>query len=554
MDFNMIMQVFGGLGLFILGMTLMSDGLKKVAGDKLKSFLDKVTSNPIKSVFLGTIITMIIQSSSATTVMVVGLVNAGLINLIQAAGVILGANIGTTITSQLIALKITDYAALFIAVGVVMKLFSKKDKVRNLGDTILGFGLLFTGINIMSDTLKPLADNQLFVDILVSFSDNPIMGVIAGAVITAIIQSSSASIGLLQALAIGGAFATVSATTTLSASIPILLGMNIGTCVTAIFSMIGANNTAKQAAGIHLMVNIFGTFWVLGILYITGGFTAEGSFIYDFIIKISGDDATRQIANSHTIFNVANTLVLLPLIPSLVKFIKKVIPDVEEKEEDKFKIRLDERLLENPTVALGETVDEVIRMGKLTYQNLNTAFYGSLKHDSKMIDEVFDVEEDINAFETGITDFLVKLSSLNLDYHDADLVIHLYHTIHDIERIGDHAVGIARIAQNKARKGIKFSESASSEVTQMYEKVKKALKLAIEALEEKNKDKAAEVLEIEKQINQDEKQLRKAHINRLNKQSCSAESGVLYLDFVTDMERIGDYADNIAKFVIESSL
>ena len=380
MDILIVFKAFGGLGLFLLGMNMMSEGLKRTAGDRLRKFLDKITGKPIKGLFVGAIVTMILQSSSATTVMVVGLVNASIMTVIQAAGVIVGTNIGTTITAQLIALNISEFAPLFIAIGVFLKLFSKDEKKKIIADAILGFGLLFLGISIMSQTLKPLAGNPLFADILVKLSINPLLAVIAGAAITAIIQSSSASIGLLQALAIGGAFTALPTDVTLSITIPIILGMNIGTCITAILSTIGTNRNAKRVALIHLFVNVFGSVWVLIFMGIMNGVWGTDNLVYNLIIQMSGTtmidgnilpNVSKQIANSHMLFNVTNAIILLPFLKHLVKFIEKLLPEKDTEKE--FKIKLDDRLLENPTLAISETLQVLNSMGKLAYENFHLA-------------------------------------------------------------------------------------------------------------------------------------------------------------------------------------
>ena len=327
MDIMMLIQLFGGLGLFLYGMDLMGEGLKKAAGNKLKDILNKVTSNPIKALALGTIVTMIIQSSSATTVLVVGLVNANLMTLAQAAGVILGADIGTTITGQIIALNLSDYAPLFIGIGAAILMFANKDKLKHVAECILGFGILFFGISVMSTVLKPLADNPFFTNMLVSLGHYPILGLLAGVFVTAVIQSSSASIGLLQALAIGGAFAGVEGYEALGVVVPIVLGMNIGTCATAMIAMIGVEREAKQAAVFHLITKTVGVIWMMSLLFLTGAFAKDGhSFVFNFILSISGSDPTQQIANFHTMFNVINASLLLFLSKPIIKFIEKVLP------------------------------------------------------------------------------------------------------------------------------------------------------------------------------------------------------------------------------------
>ncbi len=556
MDVFIVFKAFGGLGLFLLGMNMMSDGLKRTAGDRLRKFLDKITGRPIKGLFVGAIVTMILQSSSATTVMVVGLVNASIMTVIQAAGVIVGTNIGTTITAQLIALNLSEFAPLFIAIGVFLKIFGKDEKKRIIADAILGFGLLFLGISIMSQTLKPLAGNPLFADILVKLSINPLLGLLAGAAITAIIQSSSASIGLLQALAIGGAFATLSTDVTLSITIPIILGMNIGTCITAILSTIGTNRNAKRVALIHLFVNIFGSVWVLILMAIMNGVWGTDNIVYNLIIQMSGTtlidgsivpNVSKQIANSHMLFNIANAIILLPFLKYLVKFIEKLLPEKESEEE--FKIKLDDRLLENPTLAISETLQVLNSMGQLAYENFHLANKCFKNYDSNLIKEIHANENQINLYDKGITNFLVKITSENLTSAESELVYRLHQVNHNIERIGDHAEHIINLSEMKRRDHIVFSEHAEEEIEVIYNKVDEILSLAFRSMREKNTYLATGAKKIEESIDMLQHAATLHHIDRLNQGVCSADQGVPYLEYINDMERIADYAYQIAQFV-----
>lgn len=549
-NFLMFIQVFGGLGLFLYGMDMLSEGLKSIAGDKLKNILNKVTSNPIKAAILGTIVTMIIQSSSATTVLVVGLVNAELMNIIQAAGVILGANIGTTITAQIIAFDLSAYAPLFIAVGAFMKILSNNEKIENLGSGILGFGILFFGINTMSETLVPLVDKPIFSNILLSLGAYPILGLIAGIIVTAIVQSSSATIGMLQALAIGGAFADLSNFQALSIIIPIVLGMNIGTCVTAIFAMIGSSRSAKQTASLHLIFKLLGAALMMIVILITGGFTNnEQSIVYKFVISISGSNTSRQIANFHTFFNIANTLIFLPFIKPITDMVQKIIPEKKQEEEQEFKLKFNDILLENPSVAISEIIGEAGTMAEIAFKSYNTAFECVYNNDISKVEDVKILENLINKFETGISEFLIKISALNLSLREADLVIHLFNAIHHIEKIGDHSMNLADMALRIKERDIKFSENAKHELDSMHLLVKESLRTSIDSFETSNLDKAYKVHILEKQIIEKEEDLRMAHIERLNQKRCTPETGVLYLDVVTDFARIGNYSEGLSKFV-----
>ncbi|MFZ7121259.1 MAG: Na/Pi cotransporter family protein [Eubacteriaceae bacterium] len=558
MTAEMLMSLFGGLGLFIYGMHVMSDGLKAVAGDRMKRLLEILTNNKIMAIVVGTIVTIIVQSSSTTTVMIVGFVNAGLMNLFQAAGVILGANIGTTITAQMVAFKVTHFAPIFIAIGVFMALFCKKKNNRQIGGIILGFGILFLGISLMSDAMKPLRDSESFINLLISFGKNPILGLFAGFAITAIIQSSSASIGLLQAIALSGAFSYVDGTNTLAIVIPILLGTNIGTCVTALLSSIGTNTNAKKAALIHLFINIFGSLWVMIVLWGIDVATKGNNPIYSFIIAISGQDmidgenvlnVARQIANAHTIFNIINMIVLFPFINIIVNFINKILPETEDPEESS--VKLDERLLENPAVAIGQVVKEIVRMGNLANKNLKYSIEAILNKDENLCDKVFSREKLINDFERDITQYLVLLSNSNLLKEEDNEIMSLYHCIHDIERIGDHAENLAEIAQYRIDNKVSFSNTAVDELKYMMNLVTGVSNDVIRGFESKDMTKAVKSIKIEEEIDKMEKELRESHIERLNKGVCKPSSGVIYLDILSNLERIGDHATNIAEYILD---
>lgn len=557
MTTEMVISLVGGLGLFIYGMNVMSDGLKAVAGDKMKRLLEVLTNNRILAILVGTVVTVIVQSSSTTTVMMVGFVNAGLMNLFQAAGVILGANVGTTITAQLVALKVDHFAPLFIGVGMFMILLAKKKKQKQLGEIILGFGILFLGISIMSDTLKPLRENQIFVDVLISFGKNPILGLLAGMGITAIIQSSSATIGLLQAIALSGTFNAVDGTATLAIIIPMLLGMNIGTCVTAMISSIGTSIAARKAAIIHLAVNVVGSVWVLVVLGLMNFITGGNNPIYEFITTISGytvidgmrvHDVTREIANTHTLFNVANTIILYPLMDPIVRFIDRLIP--EKIDHDEKGPQLDKRLIENPAVALGQVVKEITRMGRLTNKNLHTALEALLNKDEALCEKVIRREKVINDFAKEITQFLVLLVNEDISEEKHGKLMDLFSCVHDIERIGDHAENIAELAQYRIDNKVSFSDMAVDDLKKMMDMVETVCKDVVEGFEDRDSTAAISTIKIEDEIDEMEEKLRTSHIARLNEGMCNASSGVIFLDVVSNLERIGDHATNIAEYIL----
>lgn len=558
MTLDMTIGLIGGLGLFIYGMNLMSDGLKSIAGDRMKRLLEILTNNRIMAIFVGTIVTMIVQSSSTTTVMIVGFVNAGLMNLMQAAGVILGANIGTTITAQLIAFDIAGIAPLFIGIGVLIALFSKKKKTRQIGGIILGFGILFVGINTMSDVMRPLRDNQAFIDILVSFGQSPLLGLLAGAGITAIIQSSSATVGLLQAVAISGAFDGIAGTSPLAIIVPIILGMNIGTCATALLSCIGTSTTAKKAAIIHFFVNIAGSVWVMILLGVINSVTNGNNPFFEFLATISGNrmvdgqsipDINRQIANFHTIFNAANMLILLPFMTPMVHLIDRLLPDQINPEERR--VQFDERMMQNPSIAIGQLVKEVIRMGNLANKNLNQSLEAILSKNEVLCEKVHNREKLVNEFEKDITEYLVLISNKSLSEKENNSILNLYNCIHNIERISDHADNLAELAQYRIDNKVSFSNTAIDELKVMMNTVIETSEDAIKAIETYDRSTAVRVLKREEEINTMEDQLRTGHIDRLNKQICKPATGVIFLDIIGNLERVGDHATNIAELILD---
>lgn len=531
---KVIIQLMGGLGLFIYGMKLMGDGLENAAGDGLKSILEKVTSNRLMGVAIGAIVTMIIQSSSATTVMVVGFVNAGLMSLAQAAGIIMGANIGTTITAQLVAFKLDQIAPLFVFIGAALVMFAKARKRREIGNIILGFGILFTGMGIMSGAMKPLASSPAFTNILIAIGDNWFVGIIAGTVITAILQSSSATTGILIALATTG-------TIDINLALPIVFGCNIGTCITAIIASIGTNKTAHKAALLHLIFNIVGTVLFLPFLQI----------LANLVQYISPNDVSRQIANAHTVFNIANTILLLPFTTYIIKFINKVIPcdDNEEKVGVKY---IDDRVLETPVIAAGQVIKETIRMANKAKQNVELSMKAFINNDEELIRKVYENEKIINLLEENITTYLVKLAKCELSDREKGIVASTFHVVIDIERIGDHAENIADLASEKINKKLKYSKDAIDELYEIYNATLEALEIAVKSYENRNINQAKSIIEVENKIDIYKKNYREKHIQRLYDGRCNAFAGTIFLDLVSSFERIGDHSTNIAESVIEN--
>lgn len=531
-----IINLLGGLGLFLYGMNMMGDGLENAAGDKLKGIFDKLTSNPIKGVLTGTIVTAIIQSSSATTVMVVGFVNAGLMNLYQAAAIIMGANIGTTITAQLITFKFNDFAPIFLAIGAGMILFTKKKKIKEIGSIILGFGILFLGLNLMSSAMAPLKESDVFNNLILGLEGRTILGVLIGTVMTAVLQSSSASTGILVALAQAGSLP-------LSVAIPILLGNNIGTCVTALISSIGTSRTAKKAALLHLTIKIIGTIIFLII---------PMSLVTNMVLAISptgGDLAVaKQIANAHTLFNVVNTIILLPFIKQLVAFVNKLLPGEDEKDVAGL-MYIDDRLLETPAIAFGQTTNEIIRMAEKSKENLELAMTAFENADEGLIEKVYENEKIINILEHDITRFLVKLSNSELSEEQKTCVATYFHVVNDIERIGDHAENIADLTSERISKELQISNEALTELKNMFNYTNNALEISIECFRNYDNVKVERVTELEERIDVLEKDLRISHIRRLNSGKCDAVVGAVFLDLISNLERVGDHSMNIAEMI-----
>ena len=536
MDLSMIIMLLGGLGLFIYGMKMMGDGLEKAAGSRLKRLLEILTENRFMGLLVGTIVTAIIQSSSATTVMVVGFVNAGIMTLKQTVGVIMGANIGTTMTAFLISLNLTDIAPIAIFIGVGLIFFSKKHFVRSIGEIIAGFGILFLGMDLMSSSMAPLRDSQTFQNIVTQFS-NPVIGVLTGAIFTMIVQSSSASIGILQALALQGLIG-------LDSAIYVLFGQNIGTCITAILASIGTSTNAKRAAVIHLLFNTIGTivFMIaiqLGVPYI------------QFIESITPDRAVSQIANAHIGFNIFNTALLFPFGNYLVKISEHLVQGKEEEYEEMRLKYLDKRILETPPIAVAQIMKEVVRMASISKNNVQIAMKAFLENDQAAIDEVYRHEDVINYLNQEITQYLVLCNGLELPERDFRLVSGLYHVVNDIERIGDHAENLVEYAEYSMEHNLSFSDMAKSELMEMTNKVMEMLENAFNALKKRDFKLAEMVLEQEEKIDDLKDRLRASHIERLNNQLCAPESGVIFLDIVSNLERVADHATNVVQSVLD---
>ena len=530
-----ILSMEGGLGLFLFGIRTMGDGLENAAGAKLKRMLEVLTGNRFLAVLVGFVVTAIIQSSTATTVMVVGFVNAGMMSLAQAVGVIMGANIGTTVTSLLIALNFSSVAAAAVLVGVILMLASKKTVVKNLGAIFTGFGLLFLGIDMMSDSMAPLRDSAGFMNFIVTVSESPLrplFGIILGIVMTAVLQSSSASVGVLQTLAMQGLVP-------LKFSVFVLFGQNIGTCLTALFSTVGAKKNSKRAAVIHLLFNLIGT----GIFILIALLTPY----VEWIEKLS-PDPMAQIAISHIVFNIVSTVVMFPFAKALVKLSCLLVPGKDDSESEMHCKFIDDRLLNTPPFAVMQVSKEVARMAKLARDNFETSAHALINRSDKDLDKVMENEEIINYLNHHITSYLVKLNALDITDSDSDYIARVFHAINDIERVGDHAINLAEAAQHNIGEGLKFSDPAREELNQLCGSVVTLLERSMAAFDNQSlsDNEAKELSDLEEHIDDLTLECQDSHIFRLNRKECNTEAGMLYLNTITDFERVGDHAINIA--------
>lgn len=547
-----ILNLLGGIALFLFGMHTLSASLEKLAGGKLETWLEKATSKPIKGVVLGAIITAVIQSSAATTVMIIGFVNSGLMKLSQAIGVIMGANIGTTATSWLLSLqsisgsdgfsflnilKPTTFTPVLAVIGVILIMFTKSDKKKTIGMILAGFAVLMFGMNSMSSATAGLAENETFCNILMMFS-NPVLGVIAGAVLTAVLQSSSASIGILQSIAIS------TGKVTYSVALPLLLGQNIGSCVTALISSVGANKPAKRVAFVHLYFNVIGTVVFLSIFYLLNAFISM-PFMEESLNAVG-------IAVIHTGFNVLATALFLPFTKQLEKLACLTVRD-DSNDEKLTPMLLDERLLKTPSVAIEQCRNVCIRMARLTQETLKMSMEVVTTYDAKKCAEVIDNENAIDIFEDKIGSYILKISSKDLSENDSKIVSSMLHTIGDLERISDHAVNIVEAAEEMHSKKIKFSPQALRELPVIINAVSEILDMSINAFVNNDVNLAKNVEPLEDVIDQLRSDLKTRHIERLRNGKCTIELGFILQDLLTNFERVSDHCSNIAVYLIQIS-
>lgn len=532
-DFNLttlIFSIIGGLGLFIFGIRMMGDGLQKAAGQRMREILGHLIKNRFVGVGWGALVTSVIQSSSATTVMVVGFVNAGLITLTQAIPIIFGANIGTTITAQLIAFKLTDYALPIVGIGAAMYLFGKRKKTKQIGEAVLGFGILFLGLSIMSSGVKPLGDSAVIKDSFTKFSYNPLLGILVGTIATAIVQSSSVTTGIVLALASIGLL-------DINGALPIVLGTNIGTCVTAMLASIGTNLSAKRAAVSHVLFNVIGTIIAVGLLP-----------VYRFLVLHTSTDLMRQIANFHTIFNVVNTALFIGFVPLFARLVKIIMPGKEIIVERGPKY-LSKNLLNTPSIAIDAAKKEILRTLKFTKEMVGNAMDSFYYENRKEIQKVRLREDMVDELQTAITSYLVKITEKELNEDEARAIPSLIHSINDIERIADHATNIVDIAERKIDNNIKISKKAQEEIKKMHAVLSIMIDDVIRALPELNKEITKDVFRNENKINSMFVELRRNHCERLGKGICTHLGGLVFIDLLMNFEKIGDHLTNIAQAI-----
>ena len=539
-----IMVFLGGLGMFIFGMKIMSNGLQKSAGTKMKQLLEMLTKSKLMGIIVGMIVTGIIQSSTATTVMVVGFVNAGLMNLTQSVGIILGANIGTTFTAWIVAsaewleyLNPVFLAPIAIFIGVAMIIVAKSDKTRSIGEIITGFGILFMGMATMSSALHGYRASPFWSDLFVALGSNPLLGIFAGILVTSVIQSSTASIAILQSLALAGLVPW-------NAAVYIIIGQNVGTCLTAILSSLGASKNAKAAAFIHLLYNVAGAA-VVGTLSVIYFYFINSSFGSSLVTATS-------ISAFHSGYNVAILIIFYPFTNALVYFAKKFVKAEDTEEEDITLLHLDDRILETPGFAVESFKKEIIRLSKITMENFLLAAESLFDRDEAKIDKVFKREQNIDILSQSITLYLVKLCNSNISKREYNLITPMFHIIHDIERIGDHSENLAELAQFAAAEDVNLSPAAHTELIEIIKHTESSLENCISALESEkagNLECLMKAEELEDELDIMEERLRASHIKRLTSGECIPTAGVFFLDVLSNLERVGDHAINIVQAV-----
>ena len=539
---EILLGLMGGLGLFLFGMKLMSDGLEKAAGAKMRSILEFFTKNTIRGILVGTFFTAVIQSSSAATVMTVSFVNSGLMNLYQAAGVIMGANIGTTVTSQLISFNLSALAPLFVIAGVVMYMFCKRQKIQNIGMVILGFGVLFMGMTTMSSSMSTLKTDPVVLETMSSLT-NHYLAILVGIVVTAVLQSSSATVGIVLLLANQGLL-------DIRICFFIILGCNIGSCVSAMLASLNGKRDAKRTALIHLLFNIIGTIIIFLVL------TVALEPITAFIQNISGHNPGREVANAHTLIKITEVIILAPFVKQIVHLTHYILPEKKHKnaqpKEDNYGLQfIGAKSILSPATAVFDATRELEHMGNMAVTNLQRAMNSLITLDEDEIQEVCKVEKNIDYLNHAITDYLVKLNQTTLPVDDAKSIGGLFHVANDIERIGDHAENVADAAAMRKSQNIVFSPQAQKEMGEMLDLVIKVTAYALDMFSNNNQEHMQEILDLENQVDEMERMFQENHVQRLTRNECTPSAGMIFSDIISGLERVSDHATNIAFSLLE---
>ena len=538
MGVDIVLSLIGGLGFFLYGMKLMSDGLEKAAGAKLRGILSFFTGNRLLGTLVGMVFCAIIQSSSATTVMVVSFVNSGLMDLSQAAGVIMGANIGTTVTSQLVAFNLSEVAPLFLIAGVIMVQFIRKPVVNKVGEVILGFGVLFMGLSIMADSMSTLREVPVIVDMLSSLR-NPFLAIFVGFLITAVIQSSSVTVSILLLMAQQGLLG-------LGICFYIILGCNIGACASALLASLSGRKEAKRAAMIHFLFNVIGTLIMMALLFVAGG------WMETFFMSISGDNIGRAVANAHTLFKVFQVIVLFPFSSWIIRMTYLVVPGEDREPEEQYKLQyIGKKNIFSPATAVVEVTRELERMADMAAQNLSRGMDCLLTLNEEEIAEVYRTEKYIDYLNRAITDYLVKVSQMTIPVDDAKSIGGLFHVVNDIERIGDHAENLADAAKMRMDDQLSFSQAAQKEMEDMLSRVLEILSYSIDMFSHNNREHLNEILELENSIDEMERELQQSHVARLTRNECTPGAGMIFSDVRSGLERVADHATNIAFSILD---
>lgn len=538
MDVSILLSMAGGLGLFLFGMHTMSEAIEKAAGARLRSILEFFTTNRFTGMLVGVVFTAIIQSSSACTVMVVSFVNSGLMNLYQAAGVIFGANIGTTVTSQLVSFNLSEYAPIFLLVGALCVMFGKNQKLVKIAEVILGFGVLFTGLSSMSSAMSGLRDVPAVVDMLKSL-ESPMLAILVGTVLTGIIQSSSVTVSIVLLMCNQGLLE-------LPICLFIILGCNIGACASALLASLAGKKDAKRAAMIHFLFNVIGTV----IVYII--FRLGMSQVISLLHMISGNNPGRCVANAHTIVKIFQVIILLPFSSGIVKLTYLIIPgeDKTVNYRENYQLKyIGDKVVFNPATAVINVLKEVERMANLADENLNRAMNALITLDHEDIEEVYEVEKNINFLNKSITDYLVTINQTTLPIEDLKSLGALFHVVNDIERIGDHAENVADAAKRREEMNVSFSKDATKELGEMLNMVNTIVQFSISTLHNISDEHVEDIIRLEDAVDEKERELQQAHVDRLTRNECTPEAGMLYSDIVSGLERVADHATNIVLYL-----